>query len=71
MDVCRISGDDFFYKKRDERKGRGEGKERAIVYWLVLLSLFVSHLYVVTATLSRKLVKVAISNEEVPSSTSG
>jgi hypothetical protein len=59
--------------KREERKGKGKGKgkERALVDWLTLLYLLVSLLYVVTATLSGKLVKVAISNEEVPSLTPG
>jgi hypothetical protein len=64
-----IVGTNFFIKKREERKGGG--KERALVYWLTLLHLFVSCLYVVTTTLSGKLVKVAISNEEVPSSAPG
>jgi hypothetical protein len=59
----------FFYEKREERKGKG--KERALVYWLTLLHLFVSHLYVLTATLSGKLVKVVISNDEVLSLTPG
>jgi uncharacterized membrane protein len=62
-----IVGANFFYRKREERKG----KESALLYWSRLLYLFVSHLFVVTATLSGKLVKVAISNEEVPSSTPG
>jgi hypothetical protein len=48
----------FFYEKREERKGKG--KERALVYWLTLLYLCVSRLYVDTATLSGKLVKVVI-----------
>jgi hypothetical protein len=38
---------------------------------MTLLHSFVSRPYVVTATLSGKLVKVANSNEEVPGSTPG
>jgi hypothetical protein len=56
----------FFLNKK-----RGKGKERALLYWLTLLYLFVSRLYFVTATLSGKLVKVTSSNEEVPSSAPG
>jgi hypothetical protein len=54
----------FFYKKREERKGKGKEKEkeRALVYWLTLLYLFVSRLYVVTSTLSGKLVKALPQN---------
>jgi hypothetical protein len=60
----KVGANLFFSRK--ERKGKGKGKERALVYWLTLLYLFASRLYVVTATLSGKLVKVTISNEEYP-----
>jgi hypothetical protein len=59
----------FLNKKGGKKRERRKEKRELLVYWLTtLLYLFVSRLYVVTAKLSGKLVKVAISNEEVPTS---
>ena len=65
-----ILGPIFLIKKRGKKRER-KRESSLVVYWLTLLSLFVSRSYVVTTTLPGKLVKAAISNEEVPSWTPG
>jgi hypothetical protein len=50
MDICSIVGANSFIKKG--RKEKGKGKERALVYWLTLLYLFVSLAFMLLHQLS-------------------
>jgi hypothetical protein len=64
-DACHKVGANFFFKRKKRKERRGENS--SLLVDIVVFFCFSR----MVATLSLKLAKVAISNEEVPGSTPG